>query len=568
MEELVMEFFKKSPIAYSCHRAIFDKQNMPCDYEYLLVNDAFETLMSIHGTTIINKSFYEVFPGGWEGENQWKHLVQNTVVNQSSAQFDLYQKSIQKWIRVQVFPLQRDIIGCIYHDVTKEYMLDYEIEGFLKVNIDMLCVADTKGNFLKVNKAFERILGYNIEDLEEKSFFSLIHPEDVPASWEAIKTLKEQKSSSSFVNRVCSKDGTYRYIEWHSQPNGGYIYTSGRDITETRKLELQLYKNNESLVELTKKLEQKNKILNDLAIKDELTGLYNRHFLDQWIEKEMCRADREHKPLSMIIFDLDHFKRVNDIWGHPVGDEVLKQTANLASNLISEPNFLVRLGGEEFIVVMPGSRVNQAFAVAEMIRQAMEKFKYPIVGQVTASFGIAERMEAESYYSWYKRTDKAMYRAKECGRNRVFSSDDQDRFLNGPVKIEWKQEWESGHPAIDEDHRELVEKANTLIYMSLSDTRREKIMLHVDIILDDIIVHFHDEEQILLEIGYPDYENHTEIHRTLLYKVFQFKEAFQNGEIKLAEFFSFIVNDLVVDHIINSDSEYFPYTRKMVQELN
>ncbi|MEC1716117.1 bacteriohemerythrin [Schinkia azotoformans] len=454
-ERCFQEFFKKSPIAYSCHRAIFDNEGIPYDYEYLLLNEAFEDLLKIQGTDLINKTFYQVFPEGWEGEEQWKELVQNAVVDYTSAQFDIYRESIQKWIRVLVFPLCYELIGCIYHDVTTEYAL---------------------------NK-------------------------------------------------------------------------------ETQKLEMELFRNNRSLLELTKKLEKKNRILNDLAIKDELTGLYNRHFLDQWIEKEMSRADRDHQPLSMIIFDLDHFKRVNDVWGHPVGDEVLKETANLANSLICDPDFLVRLGGEEFVIIMPGSSIQRALAVAETIRQTLEKYKYPIIGHLTASFGVAERMELESYYSWYKRSDKAMYRAKEGGRNRVYRSEDQDRLLNAPINIKWKAEWESGNHMIDEQHRELVESANSLLYLFLAESEKGKIMPAVDKVLDRIIKHFQDEEQILVETGYPDYENHAEIHKALLGKVFQFKKSYQAGDLKLAELFSFIVNDLIIGHIQNADTEFFPYTQ-------
>lgn len=455
-ERCFQEFFKRSPIAYSCHRAILDNEGIPYDYEYILANKAFEDLLKIQGTDLINRTFYEVFPNGWEGEEQWKGLVQNAVLNDTSAQFDLRRESIGKWIRVLVFPLHHELIGCIYHDVTTEYALN----------------------------------------------------------------------------------------------------------EETQKLEKELFNNNRSLLELTKKLEQKNKILNDLAIKDELTGLYNRHFLDQWIEKEMSRADRDHQPLSMIIFDLDHFKRVNDIWGHPVGDEVLKETANLANSLICAPDFLVRLGGEEFVIIMPGSTIQRALAVAENIRQTMGKYKYPIVGHLTASFGVAERIESESYYSWYKRSDKAMYRAKEGGRNRVYLSEDQDRLLNAPVNIKWKEEWESRNPVIDEEHRGLVECANSLLYLFLAEVEKDEIMPEVNKVLDAIIKHFHDEEQILLEMGYPDYENHAEIHKTLLDKVFQFKKSYQADDLKLAEFFSFIVNDLIIGHIQNADTDFFPYTQK------
>lgn len=119
-------------------------------------------------------------------------------------------------------------------------MQDKEIEGFFNVNVDMMCVADVNGNFLKLNKAFEDILGYKVEELEGKSFTSFIHNEDIPSVERIMRRLKDQNSVSSYIVRVRRKDGVYRYIEWHSQPNGNYIYASGRDITEARKTEIQL----------------------------------------------------------------------------------------------------------------------------------------------------------------------------------------------------------------------------------------------------------------------------------------------------------------------------------------
>lgn len=554
------DFFSRSPIAFSCQKAIFDNEGMPYDYEFLFINEAFAKLMNIQCASSVHRKFSEVFQEVGR-ENLVKKTLEYTNTNLEATHFDLYLDQDSKWIRIHMFPLHEHTFGCTYFDVTKEYMLVQDIEGFLKVNIDLLCVIDLKGHIMKVNKAFERILGYKFEELQGNKITTLIHPEDVQASKQTLKKLKDQKSVSNFINRIRGNDGLYRILEWHSETIGTYIYASARDITETQKLEMQLYKNNESLIELTEKLERKNKILKDLAIKDELTGLYNRHYLDQWIDQELSRADHEQQPLSMIIFDLDHFKRVNDIWGHPVGDEVLKQTAHLANRLIREPEFLVRLGGEEFAILLPGSNLKQAIHIAETIRQTMEDYKYPIVGHLTASFGVAEKKNSEKFYCWYKRTDKAMYRAKEAGRNRVFCSDDEDRPLNAPIKFVWKSEWESGNPKIDEEHRELVEQANSLVSLSLSDIDDDKIIPKVDTILNNIIEHFRDEEEILKNVGYPDYEKHAEIHQCLLDKVFQFKKAYQCGDLKLSELFSFIVNDLIVGHILNSDSDYFPYTK-------
>lgn len=561
-EQYFKEFFGKSPTAYSYHRVIFDDQGIPCDFEFLELNGAYEKLMGISYVDVINKRFYEVFPKGWEGESLWTGLVQAAVINQQSIDFDMYHYATQKWIRVTLFFLSEDIFACIYTDVMKEYMLGEKIEGLLKVNPDMLCVANTDGEFIKVNQKFESTLGYKVEELEGKSFLSLIHVDDIPATMEVMKDLEKQQEIMSFINRVQCKDGSYKYLEWRSQPNGNYVYASARDITEKKKMEMQLYRNNENLMKLTEKLQEKNKVLKTLAVTDELTGLYNRHFLDQRIENEMNHSDRDQQPLSMIILDLDHFKNINDTWGHPAGDEVLRRTADLTNNIIRQSDFLVRLGGEEFAILMPRSTVKGALVVAEKIRAALEQHTFPFVRIVTASFGVAERQPGESFYDWYKRADIALYRAKEAGRNCVISADDQASVPVASVHLEWKREWDSGNKEIDQQHRELIEEANHLIYMSLAGVDVEKTIYQLDIVLAHIVEHFRREEQILQKMGYPDCLKHANMHKGLVEKALQLKELYKKGELKSSGFFSFIVDDIIVGHMLSADTDFFAYTNK------
>lgn len=174
----------------------------------------------------------------------------------------------------------------------------------------------------------------------------------------------------------------------------------------------------------TSMAEERNrrKLTEFLAITDELTGLHNRHFLEQNIKSVMDRSDRYDETVSLIMFDLDHFKQVNDTWGHPVGDAVLKQTAHVARKLIRSSDLLIRFGGEEFLLLMPHTNVSGATAAAEKIRNSLAGFDHADAGRVTASFGIAEKTRYESFESWYARADEALYDAKQSGRNRVVSA--------------------------------------------------------------------------------------------------------------------------------------------------
>ena len=129
----------------------------------------------------------------------------------------------------------------------------------------------------------------------------------------------------------------------------------------------------------------------------------------------MSRSDRYNEPLSMILIDLDFFKRVNDTWGHPIGDVVLKHTAEITKNNIRKSDIIARMGGEEFAIFLPHWTITGALVVAEKIRKLLENTEHPIAGVVTASFGVAERRKNEPFYNWYKRVDEALYRAKEGG---------------------------------------------------------------------------------------------------------------------------------------------------------
>jgi len=158
--------------------------------------------------------------------------------------------------------------------------------------------------------------------------------------------------------------------------------------------------------------------LQRLASIDELTQAFNRSKFEEIIGREIDRASRSRQPLSVIIFDLDRFKAVNDCFGHLTGDHVLRTLAALASEHIRESDYLVRWGGEEFLVVSPGTGIEKAVLVAERLRGVMCAHAFEYIGPVTASFGVAEYRGGESKDSFILRADAAMYNAKRT-RNRV-----------------------------------------------------------------------------------------------------------------------------------------------------
>lgn len=301
--------------------------------------------------------------------------------------------------------------------------------------------------------------------------------------------------------------------------------------------------------------------LKKLAVRDELTGVYNRHFMESMIEEAMERSLRYDYPISILIYDLDYFKRINDTWGHPVGDMVLKQTAQLVSQIIRKSDYLIRMGGEEFLVIMPHTNIEGAITMGEKIRVEIEEYIHPIVGKFTVSIGVTQRLKTESFQTIYERADAAMYQAKNEGRNRVVSIKNQAEMPIASINIKWKSEWESGSAEIDEQHKELLNFANSLMYISLSNKGDEKAKQMLSILKEKIVEHFELEEKILKRLEVPNYQEHVNTHRYLVDKFVKLNISYEKGEIKPSLLFMFVVDEVIVNHLVEMDTNFFPYLK-------
>ncbi len=203
----------------------------------------------------------------------------------------------------------------------------------------------------------------------------------------------------------------------------GIFESMARYVSErTRKLEATVEERTRHLnQEIARRQELENE-LRALASVDGLTGINNRRHFLQLCEKEVERAQRYDRPLTMMMMDVDHFKRVNDTYGHAAGDEVLKQLAATCVASLRGSDILGRLGGEEFAVAMPECGIEAAVPVAERLRQTLAKIEVPSEqGAIsfTISIGVIARVKGEDLTSALDRADQAMYAAKQGGRNRV-----------------------------------------------------------------------------------------------------------------------------------------------------
>lgn len=535
MKEHLLEYlFKKSPVALSYHKAIFDKDGIPYDCEFLDVNNIYESMIGLKDYEVIGKRYNEIFEIGNAIGDEWKKAFKEAIIDNKTVVIDIYNDALSKWIRITIFILDNEHFACIFNDVSKEYMKEKEIEGIFKVNIDMLCVIDENLNFLKVNREFEKVLGYTTEEFEGKSFLSLVDKDDLPKTVNVIRNLNELEPISGFVNRISSKIGGYRYLEWYIQMNCQYIYASARDVTE--------------------KIKQEEK-LNKALTKDEEVGLLSIDFFNKRISEEIERADRYNDPLSMIMLALDNFKTSK--LDSSVKEEVVRETAKIANSVIRKYDILVKIDDEKFVLLMPKTNKSGAIIVAEKVRKALNENIHPVIGKFMASFGVSERIKAESLKQWQERLNKLLITAQEQGENSILATKFEDENEIKSKRLQWNNEWNSGNEDVDKEHKELLELLNDLINAAIMEMDFEKSLEKLDALIDRTIKHFDREEEILKDIGYKDYDKHSKIHKNLIGKVFQLKQCYENRELNPSAFFSFLADDVVIGHLINEDIQFF-----------
>ncbi|MCO7247189.1 sensor domain-containing diguanylate cyclase [Halomonas sp. Mc5H-6] len=275
-----------------------------------------------------------------------------------------------------------------------------------------ICITDPQGYFEMVNPAYCDFYGYAEEELLGQHFTMLVpdanretlhdlhdsfiegeERHELRQEWEVIGKGGKTHTIIAEAARIIGFDGQPRKV------------TFIVDITQRKRLEQRLQKANERL--------------HYLAHHDELTGLLNRRAGLQRLEQELSRSSRYGSPLSVSMFDLDNFKAINDTYGHGVGDNILQEVTAKVNETLRETDIQIRLGGEEFLVIMPEVDAENARQAMERVRSAVAEATFTQRAlTVTLSAGVAGYVEA-STTRILDHADKAMYQAKQSGRNRV-----------------------------------------------------------------------------------------------------------------------------------------------------
>jgi diguanylate cyclase (GGDEF)-like protein len=206
---------------------------------------------------------------------------------------------------------------------------------------------------------------------------------------------------------------------------GGLAYLVRYAISAKRALDANRF-GKATLERLNAELRSETEHLKNVAKRDPLTGALNRYGLRDELTKAAKQGDLKFFPLSLVFVDIDHFKRINDLHGHDVGDQVIKEVSDVISNAIQRDDIFARWGGEEFLLIFPGTSPADARAIAERLRRAIAGRAWPDGLRVTGSFGVSKAAAGEDLVDGIKRADEAMYLAKTNGRDRV------ELILGGP----------------------------------------------------------------------------------------------------------------------------------------
>lgn len=327
------------------------------------------------------------------------------------------QTHIYRTVKKPLFNDSQKVIGMcgISTDITEEKKLQKIIRQQKQLldtvldNVDAhIYMKNAQREFLYVNNKTAELFGYPVDEIIGKKESDILPAEIANHFYQSDKIVFETNEKQVIDEEVIDEEGNqYRYLSikvpYNREGELPALIGFSSDVTELYQLKEQFKKQ---------------------ANTDPLTELYNRRFFIEQAEKEFNRTCRHNNSLSLISFDIDHFKNINDQYGHPAGDQVLIQLAKALQPVIRNEDVLARIGGEEFSLLLPETPVDIANQVAERIRQTLAKLiiKGDFQGEITmtVSLGVTSlKAEDDSFEQLFKRADKALYNAKNNGRDQV-----------------------------------------------------------------------------------------------------------------------------------------------------
>jgi diguanylate cyclase (GGDEF)-like protein/PAS domain S-box-containing protein len=285
----------------------------------------------------------------------------------------------------------------------------------------LIWVTDENGVRGFFNRTLINFVGTNSETIMNTDWSDFIHPDDRQGYLATIRQLHASPQPTETEYRMRSQDGKYHWFLEKILPridsNNVFLglIASATDITSIKQAELLLSRTN---LELEQEVARRTEQLEQLMLTDPLTGVGNRRHLTKRLEEETIRAQRYKRTFCAMFIDLDHFKRINDLYGHAAGDAVIIGVAERLKACLRDCDMLGRFGGEEFVVLLPETGIDDAVQVAKRMLSDVAHMQLDNIPEtITVSAGLSEWKTEETGEALLKRSDQALYRAKEAGRN-------------------------------------------------------------------------------------------------------------------------------------------------------
>lgn len=315
-------------------------------------------------------------------------------------------------VRWSVSPIH-DADGTVTHFVSAQEDISELVRGArtnrllaraLDATSDLVMLTDAKSRIIFVNKAFEDATGYPLSAIESKTAAILksgMHDDEFYAAM--YSTLSSGRDfRAKFVNR--RRDGSLFHVEQTISTIFDDLGRATHHISVSKDVSQQV---------------EREQALLRAATKDKLTGLFNRYQGEKTLREAATKAQEEGGLLSLIMADVDHFKRINDRFGHLAGDRVLTEIARILQGAVRSQDAVIRWGGEEFVIVLADCPMAEAIELAERIRKRVHAYRDGEIGSVTLSLGVAQFSPDEAIEALIARADAALYDAKHAGRDRL-----------------------------------------------------------------------------------------------------------------------------------------------------
>lgn len=327
-----------------------------------------------------------------------------------------------KSYEIYLHGLDKDHLIITLCDVTDYHSYKHKFEHIFNTTGAILNITTFKegeiGIYVDMNEASCESIGLPKEEIIGRSWVEINVFEDPSDYMRIAETIYRDKRLDNFELAITNKRGERRIGLMSSEVvrinNQNFTFSVIHDITEFRRIEAELAEKNQQLTEL-------NHLLSQQAIRDDLTGLYNRRHIFQILKEEIISSNRYNESLSLMMIDLDRFKKINDKYGHQFGDFMLQSVARIIFTNIRESDHLGRYGGEEFLLILPHTDLESAKVVAHRIGRAIDEASFGENNvKMTVSIGLSS-YHGSSLEEFVERADELMYQAKKTGRNRFVS---------------------------------------------------------------------------------------------------------------------------------------------------